>query len=241
MPENTSMTETVNADPAELAKFSDLAHRWWDPDSEFRPLHQINPLRLDWINSHVPLDGKRVLDIGCGGGILSDSMARKGAEVLGIDLSAKALKVAQLHALEAGTTNVAYREVSAEALAAEQPGSFDVVTCMEMLEHVPDPASIVRSCAALAKPGGWVFFSTINRNPKAFLFAIVGAEYVLNLLPRGTHEYLKFVRPSELAGYCRGAGLDLVHTRGMEYNPLTRRYWLSGDTSVNYLLATRKA
>ncbi|MHB1124646.1 MAG: bifunctional 2-polyprenyl-6-hydroxyphenol methylase/3-demethylubiquinol 3-O-methyltransferase UbiG [Ramlibacter sp.] len=235
------MTETLNADPAELAKFSDLAHRWWDPDSEFRPLHQINPLRLDWINSHVPLDGKRVLDVGCGGGILSDSMARKGAEVLGIDLSAKALKVAQLHALEAGTTNVAYREVSAEALAAEQPGSFDVVTCMEMLEHVPDPASIVRSCAALAKPGGWVFFSTINRNPKAFLFAIVGAEYVLNLLPRGTHEYLKFVRPSELAGYCRGAGLDLVHTRGMEYNPLTRRYWLSGDTSVNYLLATRKA
>jgi len=235
------MTETVNADPAELAKFSDLAHRWWDPDSEFRPLHQINPLRLDWINSHVPLDGKRVLDVGCGGGILSDSMARKGAEVLGIDLSAKALKVAQLHALEAGTTNVAYREVSAEALAAEQPGSFDVVTCMEMLEHVPDPASVVRSCAALARPGGWVFFSTINRNPKAFLFAIVGAEYVLNLLPRGTHEYLKFVRPSELAGYCRGAGLDLVHTRGMEYNPLTRRYWLSGDTSVNYLLATRKA
>ena len=235
------MTETVNADPAELAKFSDLAHRWWDPDSEFRPLHQINPLRLDWINSHVPLDGKRVLDVGCGGGILSDSMARKGAEVLGIDLSGKALKVAQLHALEAGTTNVAYREVSAEALAAEQPGSFDVVTCMEMLEHVPDPASIVRSCAALAKPGGWVFFSTINRNPKAFLFAIVGAEYVLNLLPRGTHEYLKFVRPSELAGYCRGTGLDLVHTRGMEYNPLTRRYWLSGDTSVNYLLATRKA
>ena len=235
------MTETVNADPAELAKFSDLAHRWWDPDSEFRPLHQINPLRLDWINSHVPLDGKRVLDVGCGGGILSDSMTRMGAEVLGIDLSAKALKVAQLHALEAGTTNVAYREVSAEALAAEQPGSFDVVTCMEMLEHVPDPASIVRSCAALARPGGWVFFSTINRNPKAFLFAIVGAEYVLNLLPRGTHEYLKFVRPSELAGYCRGAGLDLVHTRGMEYNPLTRRYWLSGDTSVNYLLATRKA
>ena len=235
------MTETVNADPAELAKFSDLAHRWWDPDSEFRPLHQINPLRLDWINSHVPLDGKRVLDVGCGGGILSDSMARKGAEVLGIDLSGKALKVAQLHALEAGTTNVAYREVSAEDLATEQPGRFDVVTCMEMLEHVPDPASIVRSCAALAKPGGWVFFSTINRNPKAFLFAIVGAEYVLNLLPRGTHEYLKFVRPSELAGYCRGAGLDLVHTRGMEYNPLTRRYWLSGDTSVNYLLATRKA
>jgi len=235
------MSDTVNADPAELAKFSDLAHRWWDPDSEFRPLHQINPLRLDWIGSQVPLEGRRVLDVGCGGGILSDSMARKGAEVLGIDLSGKALKVAQLHALEAGTTNVQYREVSAEALAAEQPGSFDVVTCMEMLEHVPDPASVVRSCAALAKPGGWVFFSTINRNPKAFLFAIVGAEYVLNLLPRGTHEYLKFVRPSELAGFCRGAGLDLVQTRGMEYNPLTRRYWLSADTSVNYLLATRKA
>ena len=234
------MTETaVNADPAELAKFSDLAHRWWDPESEFRPLHQINPLRLDWIQSHFPLAGKRVLDVGCGGGILSDSMARKGAEVLGIDLAAKPLKVAQLHALEAGTPHVEYREVSAEALAAEQPGSFDAVTCMEMLEHVPDPASIVRACRALVKPGGWVFFSTINRNPKAFLFAIVGAEYVLNLLPRGTHEFLKFIRPSELAAHCRAAGLNLQDTRGMEYNPLTRRYWLSGDTSVNYMLATR--
>lgn len=235
------MTEaTVNADPAELAKFSDLAHRWWDPESEFRPLHQINPLRLAWIDAHAPLSGKRVLDVGCGGGILADSMARKGASVLGIDLAGKALKVAQLHALEAQTQGVEYREISAEALAAEQPESFDVVTCMEMLEHVPDPSSVVRACHAMVKPGGWVFFSTINRNPKSFLFAIVGAEYVLNLLPRGTHEYLKFIRPSELAGHCRAAGLDLVDTRGMEYNPLTRRYWLSADTSVNYLLATRK-
>jgi 2-polyprenyl-6-hydroxyphenyl methylase/3-demethylubiquinone-9 3-methyltransferase len=231
---------TVNADPAELAKFSDLAHRWWDPESEFRPLHQINPLRLAWIDAHAPLSGRRVLDVGCGGGILADSMARKGASVLGIDLAGKALKVAQLHALEAQTQGVEYREISAEALAAEQPESFDVVTCMEMLEHVPDPSSVVRACHAMVKPGGWVFFSTINRNPKSFLFAIVGAEYVLNLLPRGTHEYLKFIRPSELAGHCRAAGLDLVDTRGMEYNPLTRRYWLSADTSVNYLLATRK-
>ncbi|NPC55543.1 bifunctional 2-polyprenyl-6-hydroxyphenol methylase/3-demethylubiquinol 3-O-methyltransferase UbiG [Caenimonas soli] len=236
------MTETtVNADPAELAKFSELAHRWWDPESEFRPLHQINPLRLEWIQSHLPLAGKRVLDVGCGGGILSDSMARKGAQVLGIDLAAKALKVAQLHALEAQTPNVAYREVSVEALAAEEPGSFDAVTCMEMLEHVPDPGSVVRACSRLVKPGGWVFFSTINRNPKSFVFAIVGAEYLLNLLPRGTHEYLKFIRPSELAAHARTAGLELVHTRGMEYNPLTRRYWLSGDTSVNYMFATQRA
>ncbi len=230
----------VNADPAELAKFSELAHRWWDPDSEFRPLHQINPLRLDWINSMAALAGKRVLDVGCGGGILADSMARRGAEVVGIDLAAKALRVAQLHALEAQTKGVEYREISAEQIAAEQPGSFDVVTCMEMLEHVPDPSSVVRACAALVKPGGWVFFSTINRNPKSFLFAIVGAAYVLNMLPRGTHEYAKMIRPSELASYCRAAGLDFQATRGMEYNPLTRRYWLSADTGVNYLLATRK-
>jgi len=234
------MTTTLNADPAELAKFSELAHRWWDPESEFRPLHQINPLRLDWINGLAPLQGKQVLDIGCGGGILSDSMARKGGRVTGIDLSTKALKVAQLHALEAQTMNVQYREVSAEALAAEQPASFDVVTCMEMLEHVPDPASVVQACATLVKPGGWVFFSTLNRNPKSFLFAIVGAEYLLKLLPRGTHEYAKMIRPSELARYCRQAGLELGQTRGMEYNPLTRRYWLSADTSVNYLLATRR-
>ena len=235
------MHPTENADPAELAKFSALAHRWWDTESEFRPLHQINPLRLAWIDDIVPLAGKRVLDIGCGGGILADAMARKGAEVLGIDLAGKALKVAQLHALEAQTPGVSYREVSAEALADEQPESFDVVTCMEMLEHVPDPSSVVRACAALVKPGGHVFFSTINRNAKAFVFAIVGAEYILNLLPRGTHEFAKFIKPSELAAYARAAGLDLEHTRGMEYNPLTRHYWLSANTSVNYMLATRKA
>lgn len=234
------MIETVNADPAELAKFSELAHRWWDPDSEFRPLHQINPLRLDWIHGLSALTGKRVLDVGCGGGILADSMARKGADVLGIDLATKALRVAQLHALEAGTQNVQYREISAEAMALEQPAGFDVVTCMEMLEHVPDPASVVSACATLVKPGGWVFFSTINRNAKAFLLAIVGAEYVLNMLPRGTHEYAKMIRPSELAGYCRSAGLDVLHTRGLEYNPLTRRYWLSANTSVNYLFAARR-
>mgnify|MGYP002039875534 FL=1 len=192
------MIETVNADPAELAKFSELAHRWWDPDSEFRPLHQINPLRLDWIHGLSALTGKRVLDVGCGGGILADSMARKGADVLGIDLATKALRVAQLHALEAGTQNVQYREISAEAMALEQPAGFDVVTCMEMLEHVPDPASVVRACATLVKPGGWVFFSTINRNAKAFMLAIVGAEYVLNMLPRGTHEYAKMIRPLSL-------------------------------------------
>ena len=235
------MHTTENADPAELAKFSELAHRWWDTESEFRPLHQINPLRLAWIDDIVPLAGKRVLDIGCGGGILADAMARKGAEVLGIDLAGKALKVAQLHALEAQTQGVSYREVSAETLAAEQPESFDVVTCMEMLEHVPDPSSVVRACATLVKPGGHVFFSTINRNAKAFGFAIVGAEYILNLLPRGTHEFAKFIKPSELAAYARAAGLDLAHTRGMEYNPLTRHYWLSANTSVNYMLGMRKA
>ncbi len=234
------MSQSVNADPAELAKFSELAHRWWDPDSEFKPLHQINPLRLEWINGLAPLAGKEVLDVGCGGGILADAMARKGASVTGIDLAGKALKVAQLHALEAQTPRVQYREISAEALAAEAPGRFDVVTCMEMLEHVPDPASVARACATLAKPGGWVFFSTINRNAKAFMFAILGAEYVLNLVPRGTHEYARLIRPSELAGYGRQAGLDIQATRGMEYNPLTRRYRLSADTSVNYLIATRK-
>ena len=231
----------INADPQELAKFSDLAHRWWDPESEFRPLHQINPLRLDWIDQLAPVKGKRVLDVGCGGGILADAMARRGASVLGIDLAAKPLKVAQLHALEAGTPSVEYREVAAEGLADELPAHFDVVTCMEMLEHVPDPSSIVRACTALVKPGGWVFFSTLNRNPKSFLFAIVGAEYMLNLLPKGTHEYARFIRPSELAQWCRDAGLELQGTRGMEYNPLTRRYRLSGDTGVNYLVACRRA
>jgi 2-polyprenyl-6-hydroxyphenyl methylase/3-demethylubiquinone-9 3-methyltransferase len=238
--DNHRMTSILNADPAELAKFSDLAHRWWDMEGEFRPLHQINPLRMEWINSVCPLKGLQILDVGCGGGILADAMARSGAMVTGIDLAAKALRVAQLHALEAQTPNVQYREISVEALAAEQPGSFDAVTCMEMLEHVPDPASVVRACAALVKPGGWVFFSTLNRSPKSFLFAIVGAEYVLNLLPRGTHEYAKMIRPSELASYCRSASLDLRHTRGMAYNPLTRRYWLSADTSVNYLFANQK-
>ena len=234
-------SSNANVDPAELAKFSDLAHRWWDPESEFAPLHQINPLRLDWINAQAHLQNKQVLDVGCGGGILTDAMARLGAQTLGIDLATKSLKVAQLHALEAQTPNVQYREVSVEALAAERPASFDVVTCMEMLEHVPDPSSVVRACAQLVKPGGWVIFSTLNRNPKSFLFAIVGAEYVLNMLPRGTHEYAKFIRPSELARDCREAGLDWLHTRGMEYNPFTRRYWLSADTSVNYLVATQKA
>jgi 2-polyprenyl-6-hydroxyphenyl methylase / 3-demethylubiquinone-9 3-methyltransferase len=234
------MSMTDNFDPAELAKFSDLAHRWWDTESEFRPLHQINPLRLDWIESLLPLRGLRVLDVGCGGGILADAMARKGAQVLGIDLATKALKVAQLHALEAGTEGVQYREISVEALAAEQAGSFDAVTCMEMLEHVPDPSSIVKACAALVKPGGYVFFSTINRNARAFLLAIVGAEYVLNMLPRGTHEYAKLIKPSELAGDCRAAGLALQQTKGLEYNPLSRHYWLSADTRVNYLMATQK-
>ena len=235
------MNNNLNADPAELAKFSDLAHRWWDPESEFRPLHQINPLRLGWIEGIAHINSKRVLDIGCGGGILSDAMARKGAKVTGIDLSVKALRVAELHALEAGTRDVEYREISAEALALQEPATFDVVTCMEMLEHVPDPSSIVRACSALVRPGGWVFFSTLNRNPKSFLFAILGAEYVLQLLPKGTHEYAKFIKPSELASYGRAVGLELTDTRGMEYNPLTRRYWLSHNTSVNYLFAMRKA
>jgi 2-polyprenyl-6-hydroxyphenyl methylase/3-demethylubiquinone-9 3-methyltransferase len=229
-----------NADAAELAKFSDLAHRWWDKNSEFKPLHQINPLRLDWIDSLVPLQGKRVLDVGCGGGILADAMARKGATVTGIDLSTKALKVAQLHALEAQTPNVNYREISAEGLAMEAPGCYDIVTCMEMLEHVPNPALVVQACSTLVKPGGWVFFSTINRNPKAWLMAVVGAEYVLGLLPKGTHDYAKFIRPSELASHIRAAQLDLQGSKGLQYNPLTQRYWLNTDTSVNYLLATRK-
>jgi 2-polyprenyl-6-hydroxyphenyl methylase / 3-demethylubiquinone-9 3-methyltransferase len=234
----------INADPQELAKFSELAHRWWDPDSEFKPLHRINPLRLEWIERVVGgFAGKSVLDVGSGGGILAEAVARRGAaSVLGIDLALKPLRVAQLHAMEAGLTNIDYREVSAEALADEQAATWDVVTCMEMLEHVPVPSSVVAACAKLARPGGHVFFSTINRNAKAFLFAIVGAEHVLKLLPKGTHEYAKFIRPSELAQACRAAELEVVQTRGMEYNPLTERYWLSDDTSVNYLFAcTRSA
>lgn len=234
------MNAPLNVDAAEVAKFSELAHRWWDLESEFKPLHQINPLRLAWIQESVPLKGKRVVDVGCGGGILSDAMARCGADVLGIDMSGKALGVAQLHALEVQTTGVTYREVNAEALADELPGQFDVVTCMEMLEHVPNPASVVRACARLVKPNGWVFFSTINRNAKAFMLAIVGAEYVLGMLPKGTHEYAKFIKPSELAGYCRESGLDVQGMRGLEHNPLTGRYWLSADTGVNYMIGTKR-
>ncbi len=228
-----------NVDPAELQKFGALAHRWWDPQGDMRPLHEINPLRLDWIDRLAAVSGKRVLDVGCGGGILAEAMARRGANVTGIDLSAKPLRVAQLHALESGAT-VDYREISAETLAAESPAAFDVVTCMEMLEHVPDPASSVQACATLSRRGGWVFFSTINRNPKSFLLAIIGAEYVLRLLPRGTHEYAKFIRPSELAAMARQAGLEVVEILGMTYNPLTRRAALGRDTDVNYLVACRK-
>jgi 2-polyprenyl-6-hydroxyphenyl methylase / 3-demethylubiquinone-9 3-methyltransferase len=226
----------MNADPQELKKFSDLAHRWWDPTSEFRPLHEINPLRLEWINAQAPLHGKTVVDVGCGGGILAESMAGKGAEVTGIDLSEKALKVADLHSLESGV-KVRYQLMAAEELAAKEAGRFDIVTCMEMLEHVPDPASIVRACASLVKPGGRVFFSTINRNPKAYLFAVLGAEYLLRLLPRGTHDYAKFITPAELAQFARNAGLVVDGLKGMTYNPLTKMYSLNRDTDVNYLVA----
>jgi 2-polyprenyl-6-hydroxyphenyl methylase / 3-demethylubiquinone-9 3-methyltransferase len=229
----------VNADPIELEKFSQLAHRWWDPNSEFKPLHDINPLRLDYIDGIVPLAGKTVLDVGCGGGILTESMAEKGATVTGIDLGDKALQVAKLHLLESGR-EVEYRKVSAEHLAEERPSQFDVVTCMEMLEHVPDPASVVRACAALVKPGGHVFFSTLNRNPKSYLFAVIGAEYVLNLLPRGTHDYAKFIKPSELAQLCRNAGLSIGDIAGMSYNPLSKAYSLGRNADVNYLIACRR-
>lgn len=233
------MSTTVNFDPQELAKFGELAHRWWDPNSEFKPLHDINPLRLGWIDRCARLAGKKVLDVGCGGGLLSEGMAALGAAVMGIDLSEKPLAVAMLHLHESGH-RIDYRLVSAEALAAEMPACFDVVTCMEMLEHVPDPASTVRACASLVKPGGQVFFSTINRNPKAWLFAVIGAEYVLRLLPKGTHEYAKFLRPAELARFARQAGLDVEEILGMSYNPLTKTYSLGSDTSVNYLLRARR-
>lgn len=229
----------MNADPIEVQKFSDLAHRWWDPESEFRPLHEINPLRVGWIDDIVSLAGKRVLDVGCGGGILSESMAARGAQVSGIDLSEKALGVARLHLFESAM-QVEYQHSSAENFAEQHPESFDVVTCLEVLEHVPDPASTIAACARLVKPGGHVFLSTINRNPKAYLFAVIGAEYLLKLLPQGTHDYAKFIRPSELARYCREAGLNVEEFKGLEYNPLSKKYSLSGDVSVNYLLHTHK-
>ena len=229
----------MNVDEVELNKFSNLAHKWWDKTSEFKPLHDINPLRLNYIDRAVTLKGKTVLDVGCGGGILSESMAERGAKVTGIDLGEKALKVAQLHSLESGVA-VDYQLISVEKLAEQQPTSFDVVTCLEMLEHVPDPASVVAACAKLVKPGGQVFFSTINRNPKAYLFAVIGAEYVLNMLPRGTHDYTKFIKPSELASWMRLAGLSLNHQIGMSYNPITQHYWLGDDVSVNYMMHTVK-
>ncbi len=228
-----------NVDPIELEKFSQLAHKWWDPNSEFKPLHEINPLRLDYINRIASLSGKTVLDVGCGGGILTEGMAGLGAKVTGIDLADKSLQVAKLHLLESGK-QVEYRKIAVEELASERPGQYDVVTCMEMLEHVPDPAAVVTACAKLAKPDGQVFFSTLNRNPKSYLFAIIGAEYALNLLPRGTHDYAKFIKPSELAQWCRNGGLTVTDIAGMSYNPLNKVYSLASDTSVNYLVACRK-
>lgn len=224
-----------NVDAAEVAKFDGLASRWWDPDGEFRPLHQINPLRLDWIRQRVELQGKKVIDIGCGGGILTESMAAAGAEVTGIDMAEAPLTVARLHKHESGA-DVDYRQTTAEELAADEAESYDVVTCLEMLEHVPDPASIIRACAELVKPGGHVVFSTINRNPKSFLFAIVGAEYVLRLLPAGTHEYEKFIKPSELEQWARDANLTFKSSMGLHYNPLTRNYWLAPNMDVNYMM-----
>lgn len=234
-----SSSQHSNFDPTELEKFSALASKWWDPNSEFRPLHEINPLRLNWIHERAQLAGKRVLDVGCGGGILAEAMASKGATVTGIDLADKSLKVAELHRLESGA-NVSYQMIAAEELARTEAEAFDTVTCMEMLEHVPDPSLVVKACADLCKPGGWLFFSTINRNPKSFLFAIVGAEYVLNLLPKGTHSYEKLIKPSELAKYCRDAGLNFEEIIGLTYNPLTKIYKLAKDTDVNYMVACKK-
>jgi len=228
----------MNADPLEIQKFSEVAHHWWDINSEFRPLHEINPLRLEWINSRAPLSGKKVIDVGCGGGILTESMAKKGAHVTGIDLSQKALNVADLHSLESGLT-IRYQHIAAEKMAEQESAEYDVVTCMEMLEHVPDPSSIVDACAKLVKPGGYVFFSTLNRNPKSYLYAVLGAEYLLQMLPKGTHDYAKFITPAELASAIRQAGLELLTLRGMGYNPITKMYSLNSDTSVNYLAACR--
>ncbi len=232
--------DTRNADPEELRKFGDLAHRWWDTTGEFAPLHAINPQRLAWIDERATLRGARVLDVGCGGGILAESMAVRGADVTGIDLSEKPLSVAVLHGLESGVA-VKYEQIAAEEIAAREPASFDVVTCMEMLEHVPDPAAVVRACATLVKPGGHVFFSTINRNPKAYLFAVIGAEYLLHLLPRGTHDYQRFITPSELSRNARTAGLSMNDMIGLHYNPLTRRYWLAPNVDVNYMIATQRS
>ncbi|MDD2833846.1 MAG: bifunctional 2-polyprenyl-6-hydroxyphenol methylase/3-demethylubiquinol 3-O-methyltransferase UbiG [Methylotenera sp.] len=240
MATETETIQTLNADSLELQKFAELAHKWWDQNSEFKPLHEINPLRLDFIDAQVSLKGKRVLDVGCGGGILSESMFFKGADVTGIDLGEKALNVAKLHQLESGA-KVDYQLISVEQLAQQSPASFDVVTCMEMLEHVPHPASVVAACAKLVKPGGSVFFSTINRNPKAYLYAVLGAEYVLNLLPKGTHDYAKFIKPSELSSWVRDAGLDLTGLRGMTYHPIKKYYALGDDVSVNYLMHTQLA
>lgn len=237
---NAPLQHSTNADPSEVQKFSDLAHRWWDPNSEFKPLHDINPLRLNWIDQTIGLNGKKVIDIGCGGGILSESMAARGAVVTGIDLSDKALSVARLHLLETGA-KVDYQHIAAESMATEHPATFDVVTCLEMLEHVPDPQQTVAACAQLVKPGGDVFLSTLNRNPKAYLFAIIGAEYILNMLPKGTHDYAKFIKPAELVRMTRNAGLDLVSMIGMSYNPLTKVYSLGDDTSVNYMIHLRRS
>ncbi|WP_313328090.1 bifunctional 2-polyprenyl-6-hydroxyphenol methylase/3-demethylubiquinol 3-O-methyltransferase UbiG [Stutzerimonas balearica] len=228
-----------NVDHAEIAKFEALAHRWWDRESEFKPLHEINPLRVNWIDERATLAGKKVLDVGCGGGILSESMARRGAQVTGIDMGEAPLSVARLHQLES-ELDIDYRQITAEALAAEQPAQYDVVTCLEMLEHVPDPASVIRACHALVKPGGQVFFSTINRNPKAYALAIVGAEYLLQLLPRGTHDYRKFIRPSELGAWCRETGLAMNDIVGLTYNPLTKQYKLTDNADVNYMVQTTR-
>lgn len=232
-------SKTSNADPAELAKFQELASRWWDANSEFKPLHQINPLRLEWVGERLPLAGSRIVDVGCGGGILAESMSLAGAEVLGIDLAEAPLAVARLHALESGA-ELEYRQIAAEDCAEQMPGHFDGVTCLEMLEHVPDPASTVQACADMVRPGGRVFFSTINRNPKSWVFAIAGAEYILRLLPRGTHEWKRFIKPSELAAHCRQAGLRVDEIIGLTYNPVSRRYRLEPDVAVNYMIATTR-